>query len=931
MKILFVHQNAPAQYKHVIQHLASVPGNEVVVLTQPNQRPLPDRARKVEYTPEPSPGSGPGHRYLRHTEPAIRNGEAVMKAALELKAQGFRPDMMVGHNAWGETLFLKDVWPDAPLLSYFEFYYQARGADTGFDPEFPAGFDDFPRIRMMNTVNLLGLEAADWGHAPTLWQQSRFPERHRSRISIIHEGVDTAVLRPNPRIQLSLPDGRTVRQGDEIITYVSRSLEPYRGFHIFMRALPEILRRRPKAQIIVVGGDDVSYGARLSDGRTYREAMVAELGRGVDLSRVHFLGRVPYAHFLAVLQASAVHVYLTYPFVLSWSMLEAMSVGCLVLGSATPPVMEVIRDGENGLLVDFFNTKAIADRVDEALDHPTRMAELRQRARLSVIERYDVRSVCLPQFLGLLGDLANQRLPSAPIGPSAATPGPAIVPATIPSVPSPPPIGSYTSADVLAMARQADQRGDVAAAERLYRELVAQRPQMHEAAYELGILLYKNKRGGEGIPFLEMAVRAAPERAYYHADLGVLYKSLDRLEARHACYRRALALEPSHYAMLMNLGAALHDLGDARGAERACQRSLRLVPDHYGALTNLANAQVKLGHLDDAITTYRRALTAHPGHVELRKNLGICLLLKGEMIEGEEFYESRLQSTDMIRREFPVPRWDGERFAGKILLLHAEQGLGDTLNFCRYAPMVKALGGRVLLEAQSPLVSALQGLEGVDEVVTYSRPLPHFDLYCPLMSLMKVFRTEVASIPAQVPYLRSDPTRRDHWRNRLPDRGRLKVGLVWAGSPTHQNDLHRSVSLDRLRPHIEATEGVDFYSLQVGPARAQIAASGLVSHISDLGEEFRDFADTAAVVDQLDLVISVDTSVVHLTGALNRPVWVMITYAPDWRWLLDRDDSPWYPSMRLFRQGPDESWDGVLDTVFADLRLKVRDASRAAR
>lgn len=923
MRILFAHQNAPAQYKHVIHRLAAAPGNDVVVLTQSSHRPLPERVRTVVYAPAPAP-EPPVHRHLGLTEAALRNAEAVLAKALELKRQGFVPDVMVGHNAWGETLFLKDVWPETPLLGYFEFFYQARGADCGFDPEFSSGFGDFPRIRMMNAVNLLGLEAADWGHAPTHWQQSRFPEHHRARISVVHEGVDTRQVCPNPKIQLTLPDGTVVRQGDEVVTYVSRSLEPYRGFHSFMRALPELLRRRPRARVLVVGGDDVSYGGRLTDGRTYREALLAELGDRIDRSRVHFLGRVPYNQFLAVLQASAVHVYLTYPFVLSWSMLEAMSAGCLVLGSATPPVMEVIRDGENGLLVDFFDATAIAGRIDEALGNPARMAELRRRARATIIDRYDVDSVCLPRFGRLLDDLVNRRRPDL----NAPAPAPAPAPASGPAQPSaaavPPPAGSYAIADVLAMARRAERAGDQTTAERLYRELTTQRPGLHEAAYELGLLLYKLQRTGEAVPFLERAVAGAPDRAHYHADLGVMYKAQERTRERLTCYRRALALDPAHHAVLMNLGAALHDLGEAGRAEAACLRSLRISPGHYGALTNLANAQVKLGHLDDAIATYRNALAGQPDHVELRKNLGICLLLKGAMIEGEEYYEARLQSTDMIRRSFTVPRWNGEPLAGRTLLLHAEQGLGDTLHFCRYAPMVKALGGRVLLEGQAPLVPVLRTLEGVDEVVTYGAPLPSFDLYCPLLSLMKVFRTDLASIPAAVPYLRSDPERRRRWAERLPDTGRLRIGIVWAGSPTHQNDRHRSIPLELWRPWLEAAPDVDVYSLQVGPARSRIAETGLAGRVVDLGVGFADFADTAAVVDQLDLVVAVDTSVVHLAGALGRPAWVMLTYAPDWRWLLDRGDSPWYPGMRLFRQGPDARWEGVLEAVFTELARHPR-------
>lgn len=909
MRALFVHQNAPGQYAHIIRRLVAVPGNEIVVLTQSTERHVPG-AHTVVY-PVPSGPASTGVRNLATTETALRNAEAVLETVLKLKRGGFRPDVMVGHNAWGETLFLKDVWPDVPLLSYFEFYYQARGADCGFDPEFPSDFGDFPRCRTLNTVNLLGLEAADWGHSPTVWQWSRFPERHRQRISVFHEGVDTRTVRPNPRIGLQLPNGHSVGAGDEVITYVSRSLEPYRGFHVFMRALPEILRRRPRAQVIVVGGDDTSYGPKLGGGKTFREALLEEAGDRLDRSRVHFMGRVPRTHFTAILQASAVHVYLTYPFVLSWSMLEAMSAGCLVLGSATTPVQEVIHDGENGLLVDFFDTRRIADRIDEVLDHPDRMAELRRRARQTILERYDIETICVPQMERVLADLIAGRTPPAgplPLPEGAGEPAPAM------------PQGNYTVADAMTLARQAEARGDAAVAEGIYRQLIDQRPQMHEALYALGLLLYKARRFADAVACVTRAAQAMPDVAVYHADLGVMHKALNQQEERLDCYRRALALEPSHTLTLMNLGSALIDLSEEEAAEAACRRAIAVSPGHYGSLSNLANALARLCRLDEAIDIYRRILEHRPQDVDANRNLGICLLLRGDLVEGAEHYEYRMLSPEIQPREFGEPRWNGEPLEGRTVLLHAEQGLGDTLHFCRYAAMVKARGGRVLLEAHRSLVPLLQGLEGADRIVTYGEPLPAFDLHCPLLSLMKAFRTDLATIPAKVPYLFADPARRNAWASRLTRRPEaLQVGLVWAGSPTHLNDRHRSLPLELLKPHIEAMPDVDFHSLQVGPARERIAAAGLSHRLPDLGGEVRDFADTAALVDQLDLLISVDTSIVHLAGALGRPVWTMVTFAPDWRWLLGRNDNPWYPSLRLFRQDAGRRWEPVLERVFAEL------------
>jgi glycosyltransferase involved in cell wall biosynthesis len=346
------------------------------------------------------------HPFVREFDDAVRNGFAVAETCRILETQGFKPDIVIGHNGWGEILFVKDVWPDVPVLGYFEFFYQARGLDVGFDPEYPANWADAPRLRIKNSVNLVGLDAVDWGQTPTVWQWKLYPVDRRDRISIIHEGVDTDAVKPDADAWVLLTrQGIRLTQEDEVVTYISRNLEPYRGFHIFMRAVPEILRRRPKARILVIGGDEVSYGVPAPAGTTYRELASREISDQADFERIHFLGKIPHTLFVNVLQISSAHVYLTYPFVLSWSMLEAMAAGCLVISSSTPSVTEVLRDGENGMLVDFFDHIGIADRVDAVLDHPDRMQSIRDRARQTIIENYDLRTVTLPRYLSLIDRL----------------------------------------------------------------------------------------------------------------------------------------------------------------------------------------------------------------------------------------------------------------------------------------------------------------------------------------------------------------------------------------------------------------------------------------------------------------------------------------------------------------------------------------------
>jgi glycosyltransferase involved in cell wall biosynthesis len=404
LNYLFIHQNFPGQYKHVIRHLVDQPGNRVVFITQTNQNHMQGVSTIIYTTPGPTVG-GP-HPFVHEFDNAVRNGMAVAEACRVLDGQGFQPDIVIGHNGWGEILFVKDVWPTVPLLGYFEFFYKPRGSDVGFDPEFSVEWLDSPRLRTKNAINLLGLEAADWGQTPTEWQCAQYPVDRRCRISVIHEGIDTSIATPDTDawIELTIP-GLRLGCDDEVITYISRNLEPYRGFHIFMRAIPEILRRRPKAHILIVGGDEVSYGRAAPEGTNFREIMLKELGDRIDLDRVHFLGRIPHNLFINVLQISSAHVYLTYPFVLSWSFLEAMSAGCLVIGSATPSVMEVLTDGDNGLLVDFFDISGIARKIDAVFEHPDRMQSIRDRARQKIVDLYDLRTVALPRYLELIDEV----------------------------------------------------------------------------------------------------------------------------------------------------------------------------------------------------------------------------------------------------------------------------------------------------------------------------------------------------------------------------------------------------------------------------------------------------------------------------------------------------------------------------------------------
>ncbi|MCD6041133.1 MAG: glycosyl transferase group 1 [Burkholderiales bacterium] len=395
MRFLFVHQNFPGQYRHLAAHYARA-GHQVVAIGEKANVLRQPRIAGVHRLGYELPELNAPDPFTSSIQKAIHRGKRVAGGAAQLARQGFRPDVVFGHIGWGETLFLKEVFPEAKVILYCEFFYRARGGDMGFDPEFPASPEKLLRLRVMNAPLLMSLDASDWGMAPTRWQQAQFPLAHARRMSVIHDGVDTDLVSP----------AREVFE-EEIVTYVSRNLEPYRGFHVFMRAIPEIQKRRPNARIVIVGGDDVSYSPRLPPGQTYRQRLLREIEGKADLSRVHFTGKIPYASYLEILRRSSVHVYLTYPFVLSWSLLEAMSAGCLIVASRTPPVEEVIRDGENGLLTDFFSIEELASRVDAALSLKDSF-RIRQAARGTVIERYDLRRVCLPAQLGMVARLQGQ-------------------------------------------------------------------------------------------------------------------------------------------------------------------------------------------------------------------------------------------------------------------------------------------------------------------------------------------------------------------------------------------------------------------------------------------------------------------------------------------------------------------------------------------
>jgi glycosyltransferase involved in cell wall biosynthesis len=399
-KYLFIHQNFPGQFKHLAPALAAQ-GHEVVGVGM-NQPTIPQPG--VRYFRHDVAGQPHGPRpptQLKDLYGKLLRAESAAARLEWLKQQGFEPDVIFVHPGWGEALYVRDIFPKARLLIYAEYYYQGEGGDAFFDPEFSQpSTAALQRLRLRNTHLLHAMSVADGALSPTEFQRDRHPAWFRDRITVIHDGIDTERFRPEPSAYVQLQSaGVTLRPGDEVVVFVARQLEPYRGYHIFMRGLPELMKQRPNARVVIVGGDGVSYGAAPPQGKSWKQIFLDEVKDRIDMKRIHFVGKVPHSVLTQLMQVSAVYTYLTYPFVLSWSLMEAMSTGCLIVASKTAPVEEVIEHGRNGLLVDFFDPQALAATVADALERRASLQHLRDAARQTIIERYDMQRHCMPALL----------------------------------------------------------------------------------------------------------------------------------------------------------------------------------------------------------------------------------------------------------------------------------------------------------------------------------------------------------------------------------------------------------------------------------------------------------------------------------------------------------------------------------------------------
>jgi tetratricopeptide (TPR) repeat protein len=522
---------------------------------------------------------------------------------------------------------------------------------------------------------------------------------------------------------------------------------------------------------------------------------------------------------------------------------------------------------------------------------------------------------------------------------------------------------------LLRRAAHAIAAGDLTKAERRFNKQLQRQPDCFDALHGLSQIHIGRGCHDTAVVLMQQALRAHTRRADGFATLGLAFHGLHRFEYALVSYdealrigleditalaelynrrgvaqlelrrggealqsfERALALSPEHPDALGNYGNALLMLNRPEAAVAAYDRALRLLPEHAGLLTNRAVALRRLDRPREALMSVRRALVGEPGFAEARFVEAVAALTLGDFDAGWRGYEARWGVGRLVfqKREFEAPLWLGEEpLDGKTVLLHAEQGFGDTLNFVRYSPLVARRGAkRIVLEVQRELVRLLTGLPGVDAVIARGEPLPAFDCHCPLLSLPLAFATTLETIPAGTPYLRAADADIVAWRKKLPASGPL-IGLVWSGDDAHENDANRSIPLDALAPLLSIS-GTSFVSLQHVVRERDLAALARCDALHRLKDGFCDFGDTAAVIASLDAVISVDTAVAHLAGAMGKPLGLLLPYAADFRWLRERSDSPWYPTARLYRQACFGDWAGAIGALAHDLRQGALVASAA--
>lgn len=477
-----------------------------------------------------------------------------------------------------------------------------------------------------------------------------------------------------------------------------------------------------------------------------------------------------------------------------------------------------------------------------------------------------------------------------------------------------------THAEILATAIKFHQAGNLPEAEQRYRQILQTNPFHAQALHLLGVVAHQAGKSEQAVDIIRRAINLQPSLSEAHNNLGVIYREQGMLDDAVACFQTALRIKPDHAEAHNNLGIAFKEQGDLQQALSCYEAAIRFQPNSADAHNNRGNAFVERNQLQDALACFEKAIQLNPDYVRAHWNRALALLVLEDFAQGWPEFEWRWRRPESPPRAFSQPLWNGSPLEGRTILLHAEQGLGDTFQFIRYAKLVQERGGRVVVECQESLLAILAGCPGIDQLVGHGAPLPEFAVHAPLMSLPGIFGTVLATIPADVPYVSADAGLVEKWRHELHAHSGFKIGINWQGSATHKKDRLRSIPLEHFAP-LARLRGVTLLSLQKGQGVERLP--DVIDLGSRLDQSGGAFMDTAAVMKNLDLVITSDTSTAHLAGALGVPVWIGLPFAPDWRWFLERSDSPWYPSARLFRQRRPGDWTDVLERMTAEVAQLV--------
>jgi tetratricopeptide (TPR) repeat protein len=461
-----------------------------------------------------------------------------------------------------------------------------------------------------------------------------------------------------------------------------------------------------------------------------------------------------------------------------------------------------------------------------------------------------------------------------------------------------------------------------------YRKVIYSNPYFADAYQNLGIVYQGRGEVDEAISCFQKVIQISPDFSPAYINLANIFRDRGQFDEAMACYQKAIELNPNNAEAYCNLGFIYQNQGKLDEAMVCYQKGNLRDPDIAEVYCNIGIILQTKGKLDEARTFYQRALQINENDALAHLNVSVILLLYGNFKEGWREHEWRLKLKHLVEREFSQPLWDGSDIKGRTILLYTEQGFGDAIHFVRYTPLVAKSGAKIIIGCQKELTSLFQNVKGIQQVIAQGEQLPPFDVHCSFMSLPVVFGTTLDTIPGDIPYLKADTALLQKWKDKVKDDdSKLRVGLSWAGRPEHRNDSNRSFTLETLAPIAQSDE-VIFYSLQKGKGSEQTKNPPEGMKLVDYTEEIRDFSDTAALIENLDLVISVDTAVAHLAGAVGKPVWTLLPFVPDWRWLLNREDSPWYPTMRLFRQPSPGDWQSVINRVLRALEIYLRNENR---